>query len=63
MKEKVTGLDWRDFVSLNLGITELIKNYQSLIDSGSSMSDFWAQEIETLKATQKKINKNRSIEL
>ena len=63
MKEKVTGLDWRDFVSLNLGITELIKNYQSLIDSGSSLSSFWAQEIKQLKATQKKINENRSIEL
>ena len=62
MKEKITGLGWRDFVGINLGITELIKNYQSLIDSGSPMSQFWADEIETLKATQKKINKNRSIE-
>ena len=63
MKEKITGLEWRDFVGINLGISELIKNYQALIDSGSSLSSFWAQEIETLKATQKKINKNRSFEL
>ena len=63
MQEKVTGLDWRDFVGINLGISELVKHYQSLIDSGSSLSDFWAGEIETLKATQKKINENRSIDL
>ena len=62
MKEKVTGLDWKDFVSLNLGISELIKHYQALIDNGSSLSSFWAQEIKQLKATQKKINENRSIE-
>ena len=63
MNEKVTGLDWRDFVGINLGLDSVIKQYQALIDNGSTISDFWAGEIVKLKATQKKINENRSIEL
>jgi hypothetical protein len=62
MNEKVTGLDWRDFVGLNVGLTHLIKDYQRLIDNGSPISDYWAGEIVKLEATQKKLNQNRSIE-
>jgi hypothetical protein len=62
MQEKVTGLDWRDFTNINTGISSLIKEYQRLIDNGSTIADFWAGEIVTLKATQKKIAQNRSIE-
>ena len=62
MNEKVTGLDWRDFVGINIGIDSLIKDYQRLIDNGSTIADYWAGEIVKLKATQEKINQNRSIE-
>lgn len=62
MQEKVTGLDWRDFVGINTGIDSLIKDYQRLIDNGSTIADYWAGEIVKLKATQKKIAQNRSIE-
>ncbi|MFZ9080216.1 MAG: hypothetical protein ACO23H_16910 [Alphaproteobacteria bacterium] len=62
MQEKVTGLDWRDFVGINTGISSLIKDYQRLIDNGSTIADYWAGEIVKLKATQKKIAQNRSIE-
>ena len=62
MKEKVTGLDWRDFVGINLGIKELIKTYQALIDNGSPMSQYWADQIEALEATLNRIDQNRSIE-
>jgi len=62
MNEKVTGLDWRDFVGINIGIDSVIKDYQRLIDNGSTISDYWAAEIAKLKATQEKINQNRSIE-
>ena len=62
MKEKVTGLDWRDFANINIGIDTVIKEYQHLIDNGSTIADFWAGEIVKLKATQKKIAQNRSIE-
>ena len=62
MNEKVTGLDWRDFVGINTGISSLIKDYQRLIDNGSAIADYWAGEIVKLKATQKKIAQNRSIE-
>jgi len=62
MNEKVTGLDWRDFVGINIGLDSVIKDYQRLIDNGSSIADYWAGEIVKLKATQKKINQNRSIE-
>lgn len=62
MQEKVTGLDWRDFVNINVGIDSLVKDYQRLIDNGSTIADFWAAEIVKLKATQKKIAQNRSIE-
>ena len=62
MQEKVTGLDWRDFTNINVGIDSLVKEYQRLIDNGSIISDFWERQIEELKATQKKIAQNRSIE-
>ena len=60
MKEKITGLDWRDFVGIRLGIEALIENYQRSIDNGSTLSDFWAAEIVTLKATLKRIDENRA---
>ena len=62
MQEKVTGLDWRDFTNINVGIDSLIKEYQRLIDNGSVISGFWEIQIEELKATKKKIARNRSIE-
>ena len=62
MYEKITGLEWRDFANINTGISSLIKEYQSLIDNGSTIADYWAAEIVKLKATQKKIAQNRSIE-
>ena len=62
MQEKVTGLEWRDFVNLNVSIDSLVKDYQRLIDNGSTIADYWADEIVKLKATQKKIAQNRSIE-
>ena len=60
MKEKITGLDWQDFVGMRLGIKALIENYQRSIDSGSTLSDFWAAEIVTLKTTLKRIDENRA---
>lgn len=62
MQEKITGLEWRDFTNINTGISSLIKEYQRLIDNGSTIADYWAGEIVKLKATQKKIAQNRSIE-
>jgi len=62
VQEKVTGLDWRDFTNINVGIDSLIKEYQRLIDNGSVISGFWEIQIEELKATKKKIARNRSIE-
>lgn len=62
MQEKVTGLDWRDFTNINVGIDSLIKEYQRLVDNGSPISDFWGRQIEELKATKQKIARNRSIE-
>lgn len=62
MNEKVTGLDWKDFVNLNVAITAAIKDYQRMIDSKSHIAGYWAGEITTLKATQEKLNNNRSIE-
>ena len=62
MKEKITGLDWQDFVGMRLGIKALIENYQRSIDSGSTLSDFWQKEIATLKATLKRIDENRAYE-
>jgi hypothetical protein len=62
MQEKVTGLEWRDFANIDVGIRRLIKEYQRFIDNGSDIADYWVGEIATLKATQKKIAKNRSID-
>lgn len=62
MKEKITGLEWRDFVGINLGIKELTKTYQALIDNGSPMSQYWADQIGDLEATLNRIDQNRSIE-
>ena len=62
MKEKITGLDYNDFVAMRLGIKALIENYQRSIDNGSTLSDFWAAEIVTLKTTLKRIDENRAYE-
>lgn len=62
MNEKITGLGWKDFVGINLGIRELIKTYQALVDNGSPMSLYWAHEIRALEATLNRIEQNRSIE-
>ena len=60
MQEKITGLDWQDFVGMRLGIKALIENYQRSIDNGSTLSDYWRDEIVTLKTTLKRIDENRA---
>jgi len=62
MKEKITGLDYNDFIGMRLGIKALIENYQRSIDSGSGLSDYWINEIATLKTTLKRIDENRAYE-
>lgn len=62
MTEKLTGLEWRDFIGMRLGIKALIENYQRSIDSGSALSDYWREEIVTLKTTLKRIDENRAYE-
>lgn len=62
MKEKITGLDYNDFIGMHLGIKALIENYQRSIDNGSTLSDFWAAEIVRLKTTLRRIDENRAYE-
>ena len=62
MKEKITGLDYNDFIGMRLGIKALIENYQRSIDNGSTLSDFWEDEIAKLKTTLKRIDENRAYE-
>jgi len=62
MTEKLTGLEWRDFVAMRLGIKALIESYQGVIDSGFVKSDYWENEIATLKTTLRRIDENRAYE-
>lgn len=62
MNEKITGLDYNDFIGMRLGIQALIENYQRSIDKGSTLSDYWQKEIATLKTTLKRIDENRAYE-
>jgi hypothetical protein len=62
MNEKITGLDFNDFIGMRLGIKALIENYQRSIDNGSTLSDFWEDEIAALKTTLKRIDENRAYE-
>ena len=62
MTEKLTGLDYNDFIGMRLGIKALIETYQRSIDKGSSMADFWETEIEKLQTTLKRIDENRAYE-
>ena len=62
MNEKITGLDYNDFIGMRLGIKALIENYQRSIDSGPTLSDYWAAEIVTLKTTLRRIDENRAYE-
>ena len=62
MNEKITGLDFNDFIGMRLGIKALIENYQRSIDNGSTLSDYWRDEIVTLEATLKRIDENRAYE-
>ena len=62
MTEKITGLDFNDFIGMRLGIKALIENYQRSIDSGSTLSDYWRDEIVTLKTTLRRIDENRAYE-
>jgi len=62
MNEKITGLEWKDFVGMRLGINALIENYQRSINNGSTLSDYWVGEIATLKTTLKRIDENRAYE-
>ena len=58
LTEKLTGLDHHDFTNMNVAITSLIKEYQRI----SHLSEYWAGEIVKLRATQVKLNNNRSYE-
>ena len=60
MNEKITGLDYNDFIGMRLGINALIENYQRSIDNGSTLSDYWEAEIATLKTTLRRIDENRA---
>jgi len=62
MKEKITGLEWQDFVGMRLGINALIENYQRSVDRGSTSTDYWEAEIVTLKTTLRRIDENRAYE-
>lgn len=63
MKEKVTGLDWRDFVNLNTALDALQDTYTKHAASPNASSpEFWARCVEEIKETRMKINGNRSIE-
>ena len=62
MKEKITGLDYNDFIGMRLGIKALIENYQRSIDNGSTLSDYWREEIATLKTTLRRLDENRAYE-
>lgn len=63
MKEKVTGLDWRDFVNLNTALDALQDTYAKHAASPNASSpEFWAKCVEEIKETRKKLDQNRSIE-
>jgi len=63
MKEKVTGLDWRDFVNLNAALDALQETYTKHASNiNSPSSEFWTECVEEIKETRKKLNQNRSIE-
>jgi len=62
MTEKLTGLEWRDFVAMRLGIKALIESYQGVIDSGFVKSDYWLDEIAKLETTLRRIDENRAYE-
>ncbi|MFZ9080563.1 MAG: hypothetical protein ACO23H_18665 [Alphaproteobacteria bacterium] len=64
MNEKVTGLDWRDFVNLNTALDALQDEYQKMASSKrTSMPEFWAECVEELKETRNKLNQNRAYDL
>lgn len=62
MTEKLTGLDYHDFININVAIKTLIEDYQRMIDNGSHIADYWAGEIVKLQETQAKVQDNRSYE-
>jgi hypothetical protein len=63
MQEKVTGLDWRDFVNLNTALDALQDTYaKHAANVNSTSPQFWAECVEEIKETRKKLNGNRSIE-
>jgi hypothetical protein len=63
MKEKVTGLDWKDFVNLNTALDALQDTYaKHAVSKNTSLPDFWAECVEEIKETRKKLDQNRSIE-
>jgi len=64
MQEKVTGLDWKDFVNLNTALDALQGEYQRMADNNyTSLPDFWAECVEEIKETRKKLNGNRAYDL
>ena len=64
MQEKVTGLDWKDFVNLNTALDALQDTYaKHAANINSKYPEFWVECVEGIKETRKKLNGNRSIEL
>ena len=64
MKEKATGLDWKDFVNLNTALDALQGEYQRMAENKyTSIPDFWAECVEEIKETRKKLNQNRAYDL
>ena len=49
MNEKVTGLDWRDFVGINIGIDSVIKDYQRLKQSGLNLLQSQTEKFRSCK--------------
>ena len=63
MQEKVTGLDWKDFVNLNTALDALQETYtKHAANVYSTSTEFWAECVEEIKETRRKLNQNRSIE-
>ena len=64
MNEKVTGLDWRDFVNLNTALDALQETYTKHAGNINSTSpEFWAKCVEEIKETRNKLNQNRAYDL
>ena len=63
MKERVTGLDWMDFVNLNTALDALQDMYKKHAESpNTSLTEFWVKEIKSIQKTRSKLKHNRKYE-